>query len=42
LSEFPTKYHVPEEATRGGAETMYPEYKLKLKQKTTAKSAAAR
>jgi hypothetical protein len=42
LSEFPTKYHLPEEATRGGAETMYPEYKLKLKQMTTAKSAAAR
>jgi hypothetical protein len=22
---------VPEEATRGGAETMYPEYRLKIK-----------
>jgi hypothetical protein len=32
LSEFPAKYHIPEEAARGGAETMYPEYKLKMKQ----------
>lgn len=31
LNEFPAKYGVPPEATRGGAETMYPEYQLKLK-----------
>jgi hypothetical protein len=42
LGEFPAKYHVPEEAARGGAETMYPEYKLKLKQMMNAKNAAAR
>jgi hypothetical protein len=31
LNEFPAKYGVPPEATRGGAETMYPEYQQKLK-----------
>jgi hypothetical protein len=31
LSEFPAKHHVPAEAARGGAETMYPEYQSKLK-----------
>jgi hypothetical protein len=31
LEEFGRRYEVPIEATRGGAETMYPEYKLKLK-----------
>ena len=30
LSEFPKKYGVPPEAARGGAETMYPEYRLKI------------
>jgi len=30
LKEFPAKYGIPEQATRGGAETMYPEYKLKI------------
>jgi len=30
LNEFPTKFNIPAEATRGGAETMYPEYILKL------------
>lgn len=30
LKEFPQKHGIPEQATRGGAETMYPEYKLKL------------
>ena len=30
LTEFATKYGIPVEATRGGAETMYPEYQLKL------------
>ena len=31
LDEFARRYGVPFEATRGGAETMYPEYRLKLK-----------
>ena len=30
LKEFPTKFGIPEQATRGGAETMYPEYKMKI------------
>jgi hypothetical protein len=31
VKEFAAKYHLPFEATRGGAETMYPEYQLKLR-----------
>jgi hypothetical protein len=31
LDEFPAKYGIPPEAARGGAETMYPEYQLKMK-----------
>jgi hypothetical protein len=31
LKEFSDRYGVPFEATRGGAETMYPEYRKKLK-----------
>ncbi len=31
LSEYSEKYGIPEEAVRGGAETMYPEYLEKLK-----------
>lgn len=31
LTEFATRFGVPAQATRGGAETMYPEYRLKLK-----------
>jgi hypothetical protein len=30
LDEFAAKHHLPVEATRGGAETMYPEYRAKL------------
>jgi hypothetical protein len=30
LGEFPAKYGLPVEATRGGAETMYPEYRQKI------------
>jgi hypothetical protein len=30
LNEFPAKFNLPAEAARGGAETMYPEYQLKL------------
>jgi hypothetical protein len=32
LNEFPANYGIPPEAARGGAETMYPEYKSKMKQ----------
>lgn len=31
LNEFPAKYGIPQEAARGGAETMYPEYRIKMK-----------
>lgn len=31
LKEFPARFSIPQEAARGGAETMYPEYRLKLK-----------
>ena len=31
IDEFAARYGVPPEATRGGAETMYPEYMLKVK-----------
>jgi hypothetical protein len=31
LTEFSTRYNIPYEATRGGAETMYPEYRKTLK-----------
>jgi hypothetical protein len=31
LDEFPAEYGIPPEAARGGAETMYPEYQVKLK-----------
>ncbi len=30
LKEFPLRFHIPPEAARGGAETTYPEYMLKL------------
>ena len=30
LKEFSERYNVPYQAARGGAETMYPEYRLKL------------
>jgi len=32
VKEFPRRHGVPEQAAMGGAETMYPEYQLKLKQ----------
>ena len=31
LKEFPERFGIPEQAARGGAETMYPEYRLKVK-----------
>jgi hypothetical protein len=30
LREFQTKFNLPESAVRGGADTMYPEFKQKL------------
>ncbi len=41
LGEFPAHYGVPPEAARGGAETMYPEYRLKLKNLPLVPSAPA-
>ena len=35
LNEFPANCGIPLEATRGGAETMYPEYVIKMKTMTT-------
>ena len=32
LREYSNRFEIPYEATKGGAETMYPEYKEKLKQ----------
>jgi len=34
IREFSEQYGIPFEASRGGAETMYPEYQKKLKQMT--------
>ncbi len=31
LSEFPARFGLPEQAARGGAETMYPEYRVRMK-----------
>jgi hypothetical protein len=31
LQEFANKYDIPFEATRGGAQTMYPDYRLKMR-----------
>jgi hypothetical protein len=31
-AEFAAKHAIPVEAARGGAETMYPEYRKRLKQ----------
>jgi len=35
LAEFPARHRIPVEATRGGPETMYPEYIDKMKQMAT-------
>ena len=35
LDEFPANYGIPPIATRGGADTMYPEYRLKMKTQPT-------
>jgi hypothetical protein len=42
LTEFAKKYNLPVEATRGGAETMYPEYRDKMKAAQQASSGASR
>ncbi len=48
IDEFPATYGLPVEAPRGGAETMYPEYRVKMKsmkvapRKTATTAAAAR
>jgi len=34
LQEFSARFQIPYEATRGGAETMYPEYRQRLKTMT--------
>ena len=39
LDEFATEFGIPVEATRGGAETMHPDYRLKMA--TMKKPAAA-
>ena len=40
LEEFPAKYGIPPQAARGGAETMYPEYILKMRGMPTLPRAA--
>jgi hypothetical protein len=40
VSEHADKLHIPVEAALGGAETMYPEYRLKIKQLMASKQAA--
>ncbi len=42
LSEFPERYGLPPEATRGGAETMYPEYELKIAKEPRVQKASAK
>jgi hypothetical protein len=31
MEEFATRHKIPVEATRGGAETMYPEFRAKIR-----------
>jgi hypothetical protein len=40
LKEFSTRHKVPYDATRGGAETMYPDYQVKLKTLTSNSTGA--
>ena len=42
LAEFPARFGIPVEATRGGAETMYPEYQVKLKTMAPPSKSVAR
>jgi hypothetical protein len=39
INEFPARHGLPPEAARGGAETMYPEYQLKMKKAAVAPAA---
>ena len=41
LSEFAVKHHLPVEATQGGAETMYPEFRRKMRTMKPATAPAA-
>ncbi len=41
LTEFPHRYGIPEEAARGGAETMYPEYPTEI-EKTPGRGCASK
>ena len=41
LKEFPARYHLPEDAARGGAETMYPGMQLVPPAKSTPAAAAS-
>jgi cyclase len=41
LAEFPARYGLPPEAARGGAETMYPEYRSKTREAVAAKAEPA-
>jgi glyoxylase-like metal-dependent hydrolase (beta-lactamase superfamily II) len=41
LKEFPARYGLPEKAARGGAETMYPEYQLELRESRERASSKA-
>jgi hypothetical protein len=42
VQEFGERYNIPFEATRGGAETMYPEYKAKVREMLAKKPTNAR
>jgi hypothetical protein len=37
LTEFADRYHLPHDAVLGGAETMYPDYRMKLQKSASAK-----
>jgi hypothetical protein len=39
--EFADKYHIPHDAALGGAETMYPDYLLKMKAKAPPSASAS-
>jgi glyoxylase-like metal-dependent hydrolase (beta-lactamase superfamily II) len=41
VHEFADKFHIPAEAALGGAETMYPEYRLRLKSATATPVASS-
>jgi hypothetical protein len=42
LHEVAQNYHIPEETVMGGAETMYPEYRKKLKDRYVAPAQCVR